>query len=697
MRILYKGLTAFMLLCFAVPAFSQNPGFNELVWHDEFEGEGAPNPTYWNYDLGTGQGGWGNNEVQSYTNQSSNIRRSNGKLVIEANKNNGAWTSARIKTQGKYSFTYGRIEFRAKLPKGSGTWPALWMLGESINTKGWPACGEIDVMEHVGRDPGKIHGTLHTPSSYGNTVNTNSTMVSDYGDSFHVYAAEWTPEAIKFYVDNNLFYTYAPANKDAATWPFNDPQFIIINLAMGGNWGSDTKYETNGQKNGIDPALTTARFEVDYVRVYQGFQELKLNGPTTVTPNAQNLSFKASQVTGASYTWEVPVGATIISGAGTSEIKVNWGETSGQVRVQMDLDGQLYNKEINVNITQSPNGEAFMIEDFSSLPTAKLTSSGGTFNFSQADGAMKVDYQVPDPNALPQIVYTLTEPLNMSGYPVLAATIKTKNESGTVLLRLDLKDTAGKTTGTSTVFNLTPLIDDGEHFTYYFDYSNLFGTGSGQIDGTKVKQIRILVNYGILGSAGNDSFWIDQFRVLQRTPSVPNRPSHLTLSKTSNSVTLNWQDNATNEESFRIFRATLQAGPFTEIATVAANARAYTDAVSPENGYLYKVKTTNSNGTSEFSNLVASSESLLSIKDQFNNDQVMVYPNPSTGEFSVLINSALKITGTHFFNSLGKEVVASISQITASLLQVKTNAAPGLYFCHLHTPDGIIIKRILII
>lgn len=697
MRILHKVLAALTLLCWAVPAHSQSTGFNELVWHDEFEGEGTPDPAFWNYDLGTGQGGWGNNEVQSYTNQSSNVRRSGGKLVIEANKNNGAWTSARIKTQGKFNFTYGRVEFRAKLPKGAGTWPALWMLGESITTKGWPACGEIDVMEHVGRDAGKIHGTLHTPSSYGNTVNTNSTVVSDYGDNFHVYAAEWTPEAIRFYVDNTLFYTYAPVNKDAATWPFNDPQFIIINLAMGGNWGSDPQYETNGQKNGIDPALTTARFEVDYVRVYQGFQELKLDGPTSVAPNAQNLTFKASKVTGANYTWEVPAGATIISGAGTSEIKVNWGETGGQVRVQMHLDGQLYNKELNVNTTQNPTGEAYMIEDFSSLPTAKLTSSGGTFNFSQANGAIKVDYQITNPNALPQVVYTLTEPLNMSGYPVLAATVKTKNESGTVILRLDLKDAAGKTTGTSTVFNLAPLIDDGEFYTYYFDYSNLFGTGSGQIDGTKVKQIRMLVNYGILGSAGNDSFWIDQFRVLQNTPTFPNRPSHLSLSKTTNSITLTWQDNATNEESFKIFRATSQAGPFAEIATVAANVREYTDAVTPENGYLYKVKTTNSSGTSEFSNLVASSEALLSIKDKFENDKVMVYPNPSSGEFSVHLNNGLKIKETHFFNALGKEVAANVSQPSATVLQVKTAAAPGLYFCHLHTPDGIIIKRILII
>ncbi|MEJ8801505.1 family 16 glycosylhydrolase [Pontibacter sp. H249] len=698
MNILYKAITALtLLLCSSLPLLAQSTSFNELVWHDEFAGEGAPDPTYWSYDLGNGQGGWGNNEVQSYTNNSSNVRRSGGNLVIEANKNNGAWTSARIKTQGKYNFTYGRVEFRAKLPKGAGTWPALWMLGESITTKGWPACGEIDVMEHIGRDPGKVHSTLHTPSSSGNSVNSNSIMVSDYGDNFHMYAAEWTPESIKFYVDNTLFYTYAPVNKDAATWPFNDPQFIIINLAMGGNWGSDTRYETNGLKNGIDPALTTARYEVDYVRVYQTFSDLKLTGPASVNPGSQNLTFKASNVTGATYTWTVPSGATITSGAGTSEIKVNWGTTAGKVKVQMNLNGQIYQQELNVNTTQTPVGEAFLIEDFNTLPTAKLNSSGGTFDFSHENNALKVSYQVTNPGSLPQIIYTLTEPLNMSGYPVLATTLKTRNESENVLLRIDLIDEAGKTTGTNTVFTLTPLIDDNELYTYHFDYRNLFGTGSGQIDGTKVKKIRILVNYGILGSAGNDVFWIDQFKVLQNTPAAPNRPSHLKLTKATNSVTLNWQDNASNEESTKIFRSQSQNGPFTEVASVAANTREYTDAVIPENGYVYKVQSVNSSGTSTFSNLVASNDALLSIKQEYNNQQVRVFPNPCTGEFNIQFDHTLKIEEIHFYNAFGKEVAANIIQGTANLLQIKTDVAPGLYFCHLYTQESIIIKRILII
>lgn len=241
----------------------------ELVWSDEFDGNGAPNPNNWTYDIGHGSSGWGNNEVQYYTDERKNSRIENGNLIIEALKEDGEWTSARLKTQGLQEFQYGTIKARAKLPEGSGTWPAIWMLGADIPEVGWPASGEIDIMEHVGKDPGAVHSSLHTPSSYGNTQNTAETEVPDFHDTFHVYEAVWTPESITFKVDGETFYSYEPSTKNADTWPFNDEFFIILNIAMGGNWGSDSQYETNGLKNGIDPNLTRARMVVDYVRVYK--------------------------------------------------------------------------------------------------------------------------------------------------------------------------------------------------------------------------------------------------------------------------------------------------------------------------------------------------------------------------------------------------------------------------------------------
>ncbi|WP_066829582.1 family 16 glycosylhydrolase [Rufibacter ruber] len=339
-------------------AVAQTPRFNELVWADEFNGKGTLDATKWTYDLGSKNNGWGNQELQHYTNAPENVRQENGHLVIEALKKDGKWTSARVKTQGKYGFTYGRAEFRAKLPTGVGTWPALWLLGESITTKGWPACGEIDVMEHVGRQLGRVQSVLHTPASHGNTVNLDATMVPDATSAFHLYAMEWTEQDIKFYVDDKLFYTYAPAVQDASTWPFKDDFFLIINLAIGGNLGSEASLETDGKKNGVDPALTRARYEVDYVRVYQNFKELSLSGPSQLNPMSKKATFTASKVTDASYKWVLPAGATIVKGQGTPEIQVNWGKASGPVRVQMTLNGQTYQKTLHVKASKQAAGSS---------------------------------------------------------------------------------------------------------------------------------------------------------------------------------------------------------------------------------------------------------------------------------------------------------------------------------------------------
>lgn len=239
-----------------------------LTWSDEFNGTGVPDPAKWSYDLGNNNG-WGNNEVQTYTNMTQNARQENGSLIIDALKQGYTWTSARLQTNNKFEFKYGRVVFRAKLPVGIGTWPALWMLGENFASKGWPACGEIDVMEHVGKNPGVVQSATHTPSSYGNTVNKGSTFVSTFDSEFHTYQLNWTYEKLEFRIDSVLFYTYKPSVRNASTWPFDKPFFLIMNIAMGGNFGSDPQYETGGLKNGIDPALSSARMEIDYVRVYQ--------------------------------------------------------------------------------------------------------------------------------------------------------------------------------------------------------------------------------------------------------------------------------------------------------------------------------------------------------------------------------------------------------------------------------------------
>lgn len=228
-----------------------------LVWADEFDNPGAPDASKWGYDIGTGGGGWGNNELEYYTNRSSNVSVSNGTLKITAVKESysgSAYTSTRMLTQNKFSFKYGRIEIRAKLPAGLGTWPAIWMLGSNISNTAWPACGEVDIMEQKGSELNKIYSTFHYPGHSGATADGNSLTIANSSTAFHIYSAEWSATTVKLYVDNQLIHTLA----NTPSLPFNQNFFIILNVAMGGNFGGS-----------VDPSFTSAAMEVDYVRVYQ--------------------------------------------------------------------------------------------------------------------------------------------------------------------------------------------------------------------------------------------------------------------------------------------------------------------------------------------------------------------------------------------------------------------------------------------
>jgi beta-glucanase (GH16 family) len=226
--------------------------YSNLVFSDEFATDGAPDPSKWSYDLGAG--GWGNGELQTYTNNPANAVVQGGNLVITAVRNGNSYTSARLKSENKYEFRYGKVEFRAKLPAGAGTWPALWMLGQNYATNTWPACGEIDIMEHKGFEPNIIHGTVHyTGRSGGNGV-TSRITATNVSSTYHIYKVIWSPQSIRFYVDNVLFHSVLNTN----SLPFNSDFFLIMNVAMGGTFGGP-----------VDPAFTQSSMSVDYVRVYQ--------------------------------------------------------------------------------------------------------------------------------------------------------------------------------------------------------------------------------------------------------------------------------------------------------------------------------------------------------------------------------------------------------------------------------------------
>ncbi len=241
---------------------SINLGFSQerkLVWEENFNSKKL-NEKVWNYEIGNGCPnicGWGNNERQYYT--KSNHTVSKGNLTITAKKEGDKYTSTRITTSGKKEFQYGRIEARAKLPAGQGIWPAFWMLGSNIKTVGWPKCGEIDILEYIGKEPHQVYTTLHTQSNHGDNGSSKKTNIPDIEIGYHIFAVEWTKEKMDFFVNDLLVFTYSPEVKDENNWPFNQPCYLIVNMAVGGNFGGPE----------VDDSIFPQQYMIDYIRVYQ--------------------------------------------------------------------------------------------------------------------------------------------------------------------------------------------------------------------------------------------------------------------------------------------------------------------------------------------------------------------------------------------------------------------------------------------
>jgi beta-glucanase (GH16 family) len=241
------------------------PAGYSLVWSDEFSADGLPDATKWVHDTGMNKQGWHNHEKQYYSGpRAENAEVRDGSLVITARKEQRAaaadwggqgYTSARLITAGKAAWTYGYFEVRARLPCGKGTWPAIWMLNSAMT---WPAGGELDILEFVGREPGRIFSTVHTASGHGGQGSGAATELRNACGAFHTYQMHWTAQRIRFGVDGTTHFEYANAGTGVAQWPFDAPQFLILNVAIGGDLGGD-----------IDDGIFPVRMEVDHVRVYQ--------------------------------------------------------------------------------------------------------------------------------------------------------------------------------------------------------------------------------------------------------------------------------------------------------------------------------------------------------------------------------------------------------------------------------------------
>jgi len=391
--------------------------YNDLVWSDEFNTNGAVNPTNWFQQTQLPGGtGWFNQEVQHYTNQLANSFVDAGALSIVAKKQSYTdqgvtkqYTSARLNS--KFAFKYGRVDIRAKIPKEAGTWPALWMLGKNVNEDGaffdasygttsWPACGEIDILEHGitrSQPDNYVQSALHTPSSSGNTTNIGGVIVGDnIANNYHIYSVNWSPNQISFLVDNVVFYTYNPSIKNASTWPFDKEQYLLLNIAMGGIAGT------------IPSNFTQATMVIDYVKVYQN---------TTVDSQAPtNFTATVGAVSGSSV--ELLLNATDNSGNVTYNVAYGSGTSSAFSTSGVQKSLVISNLSPNTNYTFTVTASDLMGNTALNNPivlnarTTAILDCGGTdtqaqqgsfslgykYNFETIGTDVKITFELLDTN-----------------------------------------------------------------------------------------------------------------------------------------------------------------------------------------------------------------------------------------------------------------------------------------------------------
>lgn len=378
----------FLLFLISQSCFAQlDVIYNDLVWSDEFNTVGAVNSTNWFHQTQLPNGsGWNNGEVQHYTNLSTNSFVDGGYLHIVAKKEpftdqgvTKQYTSARLNS--KFAFKYGRVDVRAKLPIAAGSWPAIWLLGKNINEAGsyfasnygttsWPACGEIDIMEH-GIFPTQpinyVQSTLHTPSSNGNSVNNGGIIAADLANSYHVYSMNWSPNRISFLLDNVIYYTYEPAVKNDSTWPFDKEQFLLLNVAMGG-WAAP-----------IPSDFVSATMDIDYVRVYQN---------TTVdTQPPTNFTASVGAITGS--TVELLLNATDNSGNVSYNVDYGTGTSStfspSGVQKSLVITNLAQNTNYTFSVTASDITGNFAVNNpiVLNATTSTIIQCTGTSNIAQ--------------------------------------------------------------------------------------------------------------------------------------------------------------------------------------------------------------------------------------------------------------------------------------------------------------------------
>ncbi|WP_157491330.1 family 16 glycosylhydrolase [Flammeovirga sp. SJP92] len=484
----------------------------ELVWSDEFEYNGAPDPEKWSFDIGGN--GWGNNEDQYYTDRLTNAQVSGGALKITARKESfggKSYTSARVISKNTGDWLYGKIEVRAKLPTGQGTWPAIWMLPTDWEYGGWPASGEIDIMEHVGYDQNVVHATVHT-EAYNHSIGTQvgkSITDLDVSTAFHTYKLEWTEDEIKVYLDDQQYFTFSK-HGNYQQWPFDKRFHLLMNIAMGGNWG--------GAGGPTDDSKLPATMEVEYVRVYQNITpELSITGPKVISKGEQSI-YTASGAIGE-VTWTLPEGAEIIAGENTNKITVLWGDEVNGSTITASVAGECntYTSSYDLSINQGVPTQSTLTfnsnnENGSSLWLTQAQVEGSSdavdpnFEVSSNDTLTCVKFDVSDPTSNPRIEYHFKDIYSFENHNNFSINLKFGKGLAPKMLRIDLLDASGNVIdGDIFESNFNQLNDDCNLWSLSYQYD------PSKLDLKEIGGIRMYINYGIFSTPKRGAFEIGSF------------------------------------------------------------------------------------------------------------------------------------------------------------------------------------------
>jgi beta-glucanase (GH16 family) len=641
-----------------------------LVWEDEFTGTTLDNTKWFHQTQIPAGGNWYNGEMQHYTDRTDNSYVQNGIMRIVAKEETFTdqgytkqHTSARLNS--KFAFTYGRVEIRAKLPSGVGTWPAMWMLGQNIYEDGaywetlgygaasWPACGEIDIMEHWGSNQDYIQSAMHTPSSSGATVNYGGQVVPDVSTEYHIYALEWTEDKMVFSVDGVNHYTYEPTVQDANTWPFDANQYILLNIAILPN---------------ISPNFTESSMEVDYVRVYQITDGFEIAGDITVMPNS-SATYSIPNIAATTYVWSVPSGSTITSGAGTNEITVNIGNTSGNVGVTMTNGCGTVTKSLVVSVTSNLALNPGFEDDFAHWG-ADIFAGVANFTISTTDvyaenKSMCVDVTAVGGNAW-EIQFSPDNPDILAGedYTIefwAKANIANKQMSVAVINNADFSYYGGET------YSLT---------TDWAMYSFSF---------TAPVSVTAQINLEFGHETGQ--FCIDEY-VFSRAITLPVELLSFDGELKDKEVLLNWETaNETNFSHFEIERS-MNGRDFEYIgrenSTNETGSRYYFNDIYPLDMNYYRLKIVDVDGSFSYSNVININQKEAS--------SIKLYPTASSDIINLEgfeLNEIISI-----YNSKG-QLMKSLRKEQESILSMNiSDLVNGVYF--ITTDKGNTLKFIKI-